>query len=441
MKARNFYIILMGLFFFFSCNEEERMINNDDSSLQFEQAKLAIHAMGLDTAFISEWDNYYVVEGDILICKDSLNCPKASTRQYRTTYYASNLQTITIGVNNTISQNTNWREAVRAVVKIYNEYTGLTFVYSEVNPTITISKGYNPDLQACANGTFPTSPGRPGSAIIINTNFFSNIDTYLTLEQKIFLLMHELGHNLGLRHTNGIIEGDAGFGLIQIPGTPTMDPNSFMNANTCGHSWNNTVSEYDKIAFKYLWPCCRVYFAGSRPEIKVAPNSYLSRSIIPTSTVGFCGWYKDAALTIPWNYTESITSDISLYPKSISGSSIVKIEDTSDTSYKNTFTLSRTAAVTLTVKVGRGLNEWWEISQYANQTGATLRQTYQVYKQVFMEQYIWNANPETYIERTEEPIVLDPGTYDLTALFTTNLGLQYGASGKHGVTIATLTYQ
>ena len=102
-----------------------------DSALELEQAKLAIYAMGFDSAFVTEWDNYYIVEEDILICKDSLNI--VSTRQYRTNNYVDNLQSLTIGVDNTIAQSTNWREAVKEVVRLYNDYTGLTISYSEYN--------------------------------------------------------------------------------------------------------------------------------------------------------------------------------------------------------------------------------------------------------------------------------------------------------------------
>lgn len=312
MKTRYFFSIFMVLFFFFSCNEENEMIISDatliNPTLKFEEAKLAINAMGLDTTFISEWDNYYVVEGDILICKDSLNCSKATTRQYRTTYYADNFQAITIGADNTIAQNTNWREAIKEVIYLYNKYTGLRFTYSENNPDIKVFKGYIAGSNVCGSGVFPSSSNKPGNAIIINSYFYTNIDTYLTLNQKIFLLMHELGHNLGLRHTDGIGEGDAGLGLIQIPGTPISDSKSFMNSSTCGKSWSGT-SEYDIVALKYLWPKLKVTYVGVSEE-EVSYGSYLSRYYVPTSISGiFAGWYEDLALTIPWRYSNQIVSN------------------------------------------------------------------------------------------------------------------------------------
>jgi len=141
MKTRYFLFVFL-LCFFFSCAEEDNMVISNEmlteSSLQMEQAKIAIYAMGLDTTFISEWDRYYVVEEDILVCKDSVNLSRTLTRQYKTTYHVANFQTITIGVDNTIASNTNWREAVQEVIVLYNKYTGLKFVYTEDDPDIKI---------------------------------------------------------------------------------------------------------------------------------------------------------------------------------------------------------------------------------------------------------------------------------------------------------------
>lgn len=58
----------------------------------------------------------------------------------------------------------------------------------------------------------------------------------------------------------------------------------------------------------------------------------------------------------------------------------------------------------------------------------------------YIEPYIWNANPENYMTHTEKTVVLDPGNYWVNAVFTSELGLQYGASGKHGITRATVEY-
>ena len=99
MKTKYFLFIFL-LCFFFSCAEEDNMVISNEmlteSSLQMEQAKIAIYAMGLDTTFISEWDRYYVVEEDILVCKDSVNLSRTLTRQYKTTYHVDNFLLVLI---------------------------------------------------------------------------------------------------------------------------------------------------------------------------------------------------------------------------------------------------------------------------------------------------------------------------------------------------------
>ncbi len=445
MKPNFSFSLFIVLLMFYSCNEEFNVLVSKDIntnlSLEFEQAKLTIKSMGLDTAFISEWNNYYVVEGDILICKDSIKLSKASTRQYRTNYYASDSQIIYVGVDNTIAQNTDWREATQEVISEYNKNTGLQLRYRETSPSITITKGKIQEIDCCATGTFPTSYGKPGNKIVINTNFFANIDTYLSYKQKVFLLIHELGHNLGLRHTSGSSEGDGGWGLIQIPGTPISDPDSYMNANTCGNSWFG-FSQYDLIGLRYLWPIKHtVSFAyGILSSKIVVDGSYLDRSIVPVSESQiFSGWYEDASLTVPWSYSKQITSDIYLYPQWRPRMSNTLIQTNSDELSYKYFTLSQTTGVTITGKVERGFNEWFEIVKCTNQTYIVMYNMAELVKKMNMESYFWSSFPESYVEHTEN-IVLDPGYYRMDAEFAKDLGPQSGASLKHGKTTVTIRY-
>lgn len=447
MKTKYIFLMLVTLAFLFSCSEEDGILIGKkslaSSALSLEQAKLAIYEMGLDTAYMSESDNYYIVEEDILICKDSINT--ISTRQYRTTKYVNNYQTITIGVDNTIAVSTNWREAVKDAMDIYNLYTGLRFVYSESNPDIKITKGRNSDIYNCGAGTFPTS-GKPGNMIVINANFFQDIDTFLDLSQKTFLLVHELGHNLGLRHSDGLSEGDGGIGLIQIPGTPTSDSQSFMNSNSCGRFWEG-ASAYDIIALKTLWPpksLVTFVDGGSLSQMEVNYGGRLSRNVIPTSAGKvFAGWFKNAALTQAFNYGEEIKENITLYTKWRNRTNTVKLVVDSDTGSSERFTLSQITPVTLgDIEVGRGLNEWWEISKFTRETGVALTKIpYSFSITTYIEPYIWNANPSSYATyKWGDPIVLDSGEYVLTATFTKSLGVQNSADGKHGVIRTSIEY-
>ena len=431
-KIITILMVLLSLQLFNSCNEEKEEIGRN-SNKAFQEAKMIIESMGFDTSTLVECDKYYIVEGDISFPKDSIKSYNIKTKQYRMNNYITNLKVITIGIDNTISTNTSWRTALKNCIDTYNRQIGLTFIYSENNPNINITRATNIDPTTCAISTAPSSSQSPGNQIQINSSYNN-----LSLSQQKFLLMHEIGHAIGLRHTNGILEGDAGIGLIQIPGTPTIDTNSFMNANTCGNSWTN-FSDYDIIALKALWPIKYITFSGYDYDIKIIPGSYLDRSICPESSNSiFSGWYKDAALTIPWKYNEQIYDNLKLYSKWRSRISKTTIETDTYRGSRN-FTMPQTTGVALTAKIGRGLNEWWDISKYSG-TFAMIGYTSATMKRINLNSdNIWNASPESYQEFTEY-VVLDAGEHWLASGFPSELGPQNGASYKHGITYAIVTY-
>lgn len=116
---------------------------------------------------------------------------------------------------------------------------------------------------------------------------------------------------------------------------------------------------------------------------------------------------------------------------------IVETNSNYPNSSKVNFTFSKSATVTLTGTVGRGFNEWWDISKYTNQTYVVVGKGSSIVKQIFLDAYIWNANPESYMDYSEN-FYLEAGTYWIDAVFAPALGPQYGASLNHGITIATL---
>lgn len=455
MKIKYFFPILMLVPFFYSCSEDEGMITKDraigDSTRNLEQAKLAIYAMGLDTTFISEWGNYYVVEEDILVCKDSINL--STTRQYRTTYYVANSQVITIGVDNTISQSTNWREAVKEAISLYNEYTGITFRYSENNPDIKISKSYISKIDACASGVFPSSSRKPGNVIFINSNFFSNIDNYLTLNQKIFLLMHELGHNLGLRHTDCAVngEGTGSSGMVKIPNTPDADSDSYMNSLTCGKNWNG-MPYYDRMALRELWPrYCTLSFYGNKysTSFREGDSVQVCWTHIPNtipSGKAFAGWYYDYLLTNECIYGTYIKNSVTLYPKWRDPNELVELNEYStDRSNGNKYmTLTQNSIVTVTCTVRRAFNDWVDIYRHRKETGGVIT-SYGHWPFVtinfWMEEYMFGPIAEEPQVTNTWRVFLPKGTYIYDAYFCKSLGTQNdGPFEKHGTTRVDISY-
>lgn len=426
-----------------SCNKDytDNIITSSVSS-EIEKAKLKILTLGLDTANLGEYGEYYVVENDILIHKDSL-FDSPMTRQYHTTYTVDNAITITIGADETITPSSGWKEAIAEVIKIYNEYTGLYFMYSEVAPTIKVTKKMIGTIYTCAQGEFPSGSGRPGANIYINTQFFQNIDTFLSHSQKVFLLMHELGHNLGLRHTDCAINGEgiSSYGMVQIPGTPDTDSSSYMNSSTCGHNWTE-MPKYDKIALAYLFPPISYYTVHfenctnvSDINFSKTEGYFLDRRIIPTKEgYSFAGWHHaPEGFYAPCRYDYKITSNKTVYAH------WNPLKNTTITTYfsshsfagnSSTYNMNNVCPVFITIRVYKGENSWKDIMQYNDtyfeMSGSSLSE----YK-VNMEPFMNVPEDVAYVEYTDR-IVLDEGTYRFQSKFTTKLGEQRETGGKRG---------
>lgn len=106
-------------------------------------------------------------------------------------------------------------------------------------------------ISAYAVAEIPSN-NNPGFRIRINMNLFNT----LTNSQKIYILTHEIGHCLGLRHTNWLSDGEGSFGTTLIPGTPQTDHFSIMNSGNYHSSVPSftSMANYDKIAVETLYP-------------------------------------------------------------------------------------------------------------------------------------------------------------------------------------------
>lgn len=236
--------------------------------------------MGYRSDMIETFKDYFVVEGDILIPKSSLVTPvdKSSTGlkggpqfQWRDPAWVPAPDQPTPGsrwitVHNDPSM-AGWADAAQSAIYEWNAATNerIHFFMTQSLPAdiILIADADLPG-DICAAGRTP-SGGAPGNRVRINPAH----DT-LTFADKKLMMVHELGHTLGFRHTDvPTLPGEDE--ATRIGNTPLTDGASVMNTGLCGTDWAG-FSDGDYWAIRTLWQPFAPYpvsvtYADGRPTI------------------------------------------------------------------------------------------------------------------------------------------------------------------------------
>ena len=255
---------LFAAMLFISCQEDNA------SGKQVSQEVLdQIWNLGFSNQDVIKIDEGYLVEGDIILTEENLNDHSdhttlriAETEQYRTTNQVNGPRTITISVDTKLTDLAGYSAAVDVMIARYNaENLELTFVRAG-------SSGGNIHLKKqtgnfLASAGFP-SGGNPYSLVKINTNMMGQGSSSTFINFCASVIAHEIGHCIGLRHTDYMNrayscggaptnEGSGGVGAIHIPGTPSSpDANSWMLSCTSLNE-NRPFNANDKTALDYLY--------------------------------------------------------------------------------------------------------------------------------------------------------------------------------------------
>lgn len=188
---------------YYAFNNSSYETINVGSPYMNESHLAKIQSMGFSTNGIQSFNNdYYLVDGDVLIKKDGLN--NANYNSYLIN--GNNDHNVNILIDNSIWSNNTWYAALQEALKVWNSVPNSNIkinlisspdgYYGATPRTDIILKGDNGVLPAsvATYAAYPKGDGNPGDLIVVNSDFNQNS------QQSTWNMIHAIGHALGLKH-------------------------------------------------------------------------------------------------------------------------------------------------------------------------------------------------------------------------------------------------
>ena len=238
MKRCQLFVIVVALnLCITSCSKDsgiDELVNPYEQVHTINSKHLGIiESMGFCTEGIVEEDDCYVVEEDIVLRKADLDSLGPATRQkvYKNRITCGRERDIR--VSTVALYNDKWKAALIDAMKAWNDIQNCPVYFRHVgNWAGVVSVHVNTLLgNKVADATPPSVGGFPGIQIRINTSHDNTLCQ--THDKKVAVMVHELGHILGLGHTDPNASG-----MSHISGTPMVERNSVMNQGSYGRPWD-----------------------------------------------------------------------------------------------------------------------------------------------------------------------------------------------------------
>jgi hypothetical protein len=243
-------LLTFSIGFLLSCSEQEKVAPVNSQTPDVDQlTSFLATSTGFkeDQIVYDATKNEFVIDDDILITAEDaqqrLNASKGGkTAHWRGSYIIASAYVNNVDFFISADVPAVWKTATREAISNWNAINGTRLFLREVTTRsaadVTVTLGYE-DANWIARAYLPTSNGRPGNNITINTKYNT-----MSASNKEFAITHEMGHNLGLLHTNQTSG-------VFINGTPTSDANSVMNSFVL--PWNGFTAG-DIRAVQILYP-------------------------------------------------------------------------------------------------------------------------------------------------------------------------------------------
>ncbi|MBN7814220.1 M57 family metalloprotease [Algoriphagus pacificus] len=262
---------------------DEGILKKENSIINDKNLEKFADYYGFKMANIKEFDDFYLIEDCIGVDKQTLinggyDIKSNPNAQARTTGIVNStpwvIRTIRVRIDNSIPTSgvDNWRPEIAQALDDMNSINNFRLHFELVTSGShdILIRSDNNVLQdeQIALAQWPAG-GNPGFEILINLDFWREALLSIGVNEpggwnvpsgvKRRNIVHEIGHNIGYRHTNHLTNNNGGpegagtIGVHEIPGTWTNDAGSVMNGGTATQTWNN-FSVLDILANRAVYP-------------------------------------------------------------------------------------------------------------------------------------------------------------------------------------------